>query len=409
MDETIAIQLMPHQERALRLLHNGAVLYGGVGTGKSITAVAYYMRKEFPKDVYVITTAKKRDSLEWEGEFARFGIGRDRGTVGGVLTVDSWNNVGKYAAVEDAFFIFDEQRVVGTGAWVKGFLRLVRHNRWILLSATPGDTWSDYAPLFIANGYFRNITEFRRDHVVYAPFQRFPKILRYLGEAKLERLRNELLVEMPYDTHTTRIVNQIDVGYDSDKLKRIQETRWHEEEDRPLTDVADLWRYIRRVVNTDPSRLDAVRMLLKMHKKLIIFYTFNYELDILRELADSRQIFEWNRRKHDEVPESAEWVYLVQYNAGSEGWNCTATDAMCFYSLTYSYKMFAQAQGRIDRLNTPYTNLYYYVLKSGAYVDRAVAKSLAKKRDFNERKALKDWVSHEYTANLEESAGTFAV
>lgn len=364
-----------------------------MGSGKSLTAIAYYMRNEYPKDVYVITTAKKRDSLEWVGEAARFGIGRAGGTCGGVLTVDSWNNLSKYETVRDAFFIFDEQRLVGTGAWVKGFLRLVRHNRWILLSATPGDTWLDYAPLFIANNWYKNITEFKRHHVVYAPFVKYPKVLRYVGTDKLERLRNELLVEMPYKSHTNHIVNYIDVGYDNDKFVWIQKTRWHVEENRPLADVSDLWRYLRRLVNTDPSRLDAVRMIMKMHGKLIIFYNYDYELELLRTLADSRQIFEWNGHRHDELPESAEWLYLVQYAAGSEGWNCTSTDAMCFYSMTYSYKNYVQARGRIDRLNTPFENLHYYVLRTNAFTDVMVLRAIAEKRDFNERKALKGFES----------------
>ena len=393
------VELMPHQKRALELLDNGRVLYGGVGTGKSLTAMAYYMKEECPKDVYVITTAKKRDSLEWEGEAAHFGIGRSGATVGGVLTVDSWNNIGKYSSVSGAFFIFDEQRLVGSGAWVKGFLRLVRNNRWILLSATPGDTWLDYAPLFIANGYYRNITEFKREHVIYAPYVRYPKVLRYVGEGRLLDRRNALLVEMPYRTHTKRIRNFVDVGFDSERIRVAQKDRWHVEDERPLVDIADLWRYMRRIINSDPSRLDAVRMLLKMHEKLIIFYNFNYELDILMNLSDSRQIFQWNRRKHDGLPESAEWVYLVQYAAGSEGWNCTSTDAMCFYSMTYSYKMYAQAQGRIDRLNTPYTNLYYYILKSASYPDKKVFEAISQKRDFNERKVLKDLESSYTPAN----------
>lgn len=392
------IELMPHQEEALSILGNGRILHGGVGSGKSATAMAYYSRHESPKNIYVITTAKKRDSLEWLGEAAHVGIGLDAdSTTGGILTIDSWNNIGRYEEVRESFFIFDEQRVVGHGSWVKSFLKIAGRNNWILLSATPGDTWLDYAPVFIANGWYKNITDFKRQHVVYAPYVKFPKIIRYLGEEKLERLRAKVLVEMPYMSHAERVINQIDVGWPQTLVESLQKTRWHPVEERPIRDIAELWRLCRKVVNSDPSRLENIVMLMKMHPRLIVFYNFDYELDILRLLGGtfyndgSYEVKEWNGHRHDPVPESSRWVYLVQYTAGAEGWNCITTDAIAFYSLTYSYKAFIQAQGRIDRLNTPYKTLYYYVLVSKAYIDTALRNTIAGKKDFNERKALEEW------------------
>jgi len=384
----MAVELMPHQKQALELLGNGKVLYGGVGSGKSMTALAYYMKAEQPRDIYVITTAKKRDSLDWQEEAAKFGISDDhRFTRAGVLTVDSWNNIGKYLAedVENAFFIFDEQRLVGNGAWVKNFLKIAKKNRWIMLSATPGDIWLDYAPLFIANGFFKNITEFKRNHVLYSPYVKFPKVARYIGEGKLERLRNDVLVEMPYSKHTQRILNHIQVSYDKKAVDNLIKTRWNTYESRPLKDVAELFRLVRKVTNSDLSRLDAVRMLMDIHPKLIVFYNFNYELEILRTLKDEVTVAEWNGHKKEQIPKTDNWVYLVQYTAGAEGWNCIETDATCLYSLTYSYKNFVQCQGRIDRLNTPFTNLYYYILESDSPIDKGVWKALEQKKSFNEQ------------------------
>jgi hypothetical protein len=386
------IELMKHQKQALNSLANGRILYGGVGSGKSATAMAYYMKEENPRDVYVITTAKKRDSREWMGEASKFGIGCDRdSTVAGILSVDSWNNIGRYEDVEDSFFIFDEQRLVGSGAWVKSFLRITRRNRWILLSATPGDTWLDYAPVFIANGWYKNITDFKRQHVLYAPYVKFPKVVGYLGRSKLERRRNELLVEMPYISHTERIVNWFDVGYDKEFVAKLVKGRWHPYEDRPVKDVAELWRLTRMVINSDPSRLERILELLKFTPRLIVFYNFDYELEILRKLKEDFEVFEWNGHKHQEVPATGSWVYLVQYTAGSEGWNCITTDSMAFYSLTYSYKNFVQAQGRIDRLNTPFKKLYYYVLQSEAYIDTTIKYYLYMKKSFNERLEVEKW------------------
>lgn len=381
----MSVKLYPHQERAVEELGNGKVLWGGVGTGKSLVAATYYMRREAPKNVYVITTAKKRDSLDWEGEFVKYGVGKfANATVAGVLTVDSWNNLEKYKGVEGAFFIFDEQRLVGSGSWVRVFLRIAKANRWILLSATPGDTWIDYIPVFVANGFYRNRTEFKDEHVVYKAQSRFPKIVRYNGVGRLVRLREQILVEMPYLRSTVRHVETVPVEYDHDAYWRVTVKRWNVFEGKPLKDVAELFSVMRRVVNSSPSREQALFNLIQKHPRLIVFYNFDYELTILRSFASSITVAEWNGHRHDPVPTGPRWLYLVQYAAGSEGWNCTSTDATAFYSLPYSYKQWHQAYGRIDRLNTTYTDLWYYVLESGSPLDYNIRKCLEAKQNFNE-------------------------
>lgn len=523
----MVVELRPHQQKAVDELANGKILYGGVGTGKSITAMAYYFTKvckgvvgdlgsmRTPKDVYVITTAKKRDDLDWEKEAIRFGISTDPESSPSCvkLTVDSWNNIGKYTHVRDAFFIFDEQRLVGAGSWTKAFIHIAKSNEWILLSATPGDTWLDYIPVFVANGFYRNRTEFKREHVVYNTFSKFPKVDRYISVGKLVRHRNALLVHMPYERHTIRIPQDVHVEHNKELFEKVVKKRWHVYENRPLRDVAELFSVMRKVVNSDESRLSAIRSLMETHPRLIVFYNFDYELEQLRQLKDdcwdlaldypgetyevkefspsllrmemagkrsatwmsegsddpletpnsqmalsssskiqedgrfdplegtiweegwseeeafrkanplmpglesssaidsnrgrnggsntstvevesevsrrdrdqqSFAVAEWNGHKHEQIPKTDRWIYLVQYAAGSEGWNCIDTDAIVFYSQTYSYKHHEQAHGRIDRLNTPFTNLYYYYLISDAVIDKAVRKALKSKKNFNE-------------------------
>jgi hypothetical protein len=529
------VDLAPHQLAAMKKMKNGCILWGGVGTGKTRVALAYYLNCETPEDLYVITTAKKRDSLDWEAEAAKTAIGKTKeASLAGVLHVDSWNNIAKYEDVEGAFFIFDEQRLVGSGAWVKSFYKIAKKNKWILLSATPGDTWLDYIPVFVANGFFKNKTQFLREHVVYNTFTKFPKVDRYTGVGKLVRLRNSILVEMPFKRHTVREEIDVKVKYDTELFHKAVTARWNVFEHRPVRNIAELFLVMRKIVNSDASRLDAVRSIMKEHPRLIVFYTFDYELDLLRTLGDepcpttnltqtksdfseksvhsikkertisasekrvlslsdlpspqtqtsigrnskgdgstpskkvsvaeqndqsqldqekfestenfltsvpmknskliedssnrweernsnsiktsgipstrntkevgsttvninrepsssakeqtSVSIAEWNGHKHEPVPETERWVYLVQYAAGSESWNCITTDAMVFYSLTYSYKMWEQAHGRIDRMNTPFTELWYYVLMSNSFIDKAIKKALDSKQNFQEAK-----------------------
>lgn len=379
------VELYPHQEKALDQLSSGKILWGGVGSGKTLTSLAYYYEHYPDRDIYVITTARKRDDLDWHREAVKFGISRDPlCSTAGKIVVDSWNNVAKYIGVKDAFFVFDEQRVVGSGAWVKAFLRIAKSNKWILLSATPGDTWMDYAPVFIANGWYKNATHFKHEHVIYAPFVKYPKIIGYINTQKLERLRNEVLVEMPYKKHTVRNLNYLQTGFDKELWNTVVKKRWNPFTDEPIQDTAELFRTMRMVCNSDSSKLEMMFHLMQCHPKLVVFYNFNYELEMLRTLADGIHVAEYNGHKKEPIPDSDRWLYLVQYQAGAEGWNCIETDAMVLFSLTYSYKNHHQALGRIDRLDTPFTQLYYYILATASPFDNALRRSLDGKQDFNE-------------------------
>jgi hypothetical protein len=484
---------------ALHKLDSGKILRGGVGSGKTITTLAWYMAQTPPwehyPDLYIITTAKKRDSLDWEKEALHFGISTDASlSRAGAIKVDSWNNIGKYTEVKNAVFVFDEQRLVGSGTWTKSFITIAKRNKWVLLSATPGDTWLDYIPVFVANGFYKNRTEFKREHVVYNSYSKFPKVDRYIGVGKLLKHRHDIMVEMPYERHTTRKTVIKDMQFDAELLERVEKKRWHVYEGRPLRDVAELFSVMRKVVNSDPSRSSAIRELLTQHPRLIVFYNFNYELEALRTLGEemsqtlnssmsgsnaptkssstttkqrssgssskadspslsllqddttervstspdlwnnrmgitsesgdypqlnntrsitpsveepqststqttrssrSFAVAEWNGHKHQQIPTTDSWLYLVQYTAGAEGWNCIETDAIAFYSLNYSYKIFEQAMGRIDRLNTPFETLYYHILKSNTFIDKAIWKALMGKENFQESK---------YTPRYEEAA-----
>ena len=399
--------LYDYQMDAVKKMTNGCILNGGVGSGKSRTGLYYYFKeqggsinpdyvpmKHKPKDLYIITTARKRDDLEWEGELVPFLLSThpDQNVFyGNKVVVDSWNNIKKYSDITGAFFIFDEQRVVGSGAWVKSFLKIARGNDWILLSATPGDTWSDYIPVFIANGFYKNKSEFSREHVVYSRFSKYPKIDRYLNTGRLVRLRDRILVDMDFTRHTIPHHEDVYCRYDISKYKDAIKTRWDPYKNEPIQQASGLCYILRRVVNEDESRQRALLEIFEKHPKMIVFYNFDYELDILKGIyyGNNCEIAEWNGHAHQPIPQSERWVYLVQYTAGCEGWNCVKTDTIVFYSQNYSYKVMEQASGRIDRLNTPFRDLYYYHLKSRSGIDLAISKALKEKKQFNERKFVK--------------------
>lgn len=399
------MELRDYQLEAIGKMKNGCILNGGVGSGKSLTSLSYYYLQnggslEFlsgkdyipmpnpPKDLYIITTARKRDTFEWEGELSHFLLSThdDLNKYDNKVIVDSWNNIQKYKDVEDAFFIFDEQRVVGSGAWVKAFLKIAKKNQWILLSATPGDTWSDYIPVFIANGFYKNKTEFMREHAVFSRFSKYPKIEKYIGTGKLIRQRREILVDMKFERETVQHHYDIYVEYDNKLYKDVMKRRWDIWNDEPITNAGGLCYALRKIVNSHESRSTKLLELFETHQKMIVFYNFDYELEILKSLyfGEGVIIAEWNGHKHEPTPTGNRWVYLVQYTAGAEGWNCITTDTIVFYSLNYSYKIMHQSAGRIDRLNTPYKDLHYYYLKSRSGIDLAIERALNDKRKFNE-------------------------
>ena len=387
-------------------MKNGCILCGGVGSGKSRTGLAYYyilnggqigsscdcpyVAMSSPKDLYIITTARKRDTMEWENELRPFQMSlyAEHTPYTNKIVVDSWNNVHKYENVGNAFFIFDEQRVVGKGAWVKSFLKIAKFNQWILLSATPGDSWLDYIPVFIANGFYKNRTEFLREHVVRNASVKFFKVDRYLSTGKLLRLRREILVDMGFKRPTESHHEYVYCDYDILSYKDVIRRRWDPFNNEPIENAAMFCYILRKITNTADDRQLKLLEILEQHPRAIIFYNYDYELEILRNLEYGYgvQVAEWNGHKHEPIPKSAKWVYFVQYSAGAEGWNCTTTDTIIFYSQTYSYKTLEQAAGRIDRLNTPFHDLYYYHLKSRSGIDISIGRALSTKKQFNERK-----------------------
>lgn len=403
------MELYPHQVKAIEKLKNGSILCGDVGTGKSRTALAYFYKivckgeieingegswgvPTAPRDLFIITTAKKRDSLEWMKECIIFGLNDDpKKSVSGIkVTVDSWNNIKKYKNIYNSFFIFDEQRVSGKGAWVKVFLNIARKNQWILLTATPGDTWSDYIPVFVANGFYRNQTEFYKEHCVFSPYTNYPKIERYVNEGELARHAAKIIVRMKFRKAAEQNHYYIQCNYNKRLYMTIFRDRWDPYDSCPIEETGKLCYLLRKVCNSDVSRIEAVSDIMKEKKKAIIFYNYTYEVEALRELFEALKIpcAEWNGQKHEEVPTGESWGYFVQYNAGAEGWNCITTDTLIFFSQHYSYRLTVQAAGRIDRMNTPYSELYYYHLKSVAPIDVAISRALKSKKNFNEKNFL---------------------
>lgn len=399
--------LYDYQLEAVEKLHNGNILCGSVGSGKSRTGLFYYFKEnggwideygyipmKNPQDLIIITTAKKRDSCEWTGELAHFLMSPNpelNERYNNKIIVDSWNNIGKYKDLEGCFFLLDEQRLVSYGAWTKAFLKIAKNNNWILLTATPGDSYNDYLPVFLANGFFRNKTEFNREHVIFSRFTKYPKIDRYINTRRLDRLRDKILVNMNYKHEINTHHEDAYCMYDITKYRDVMRRRWDIYNDKPILQASGLCYILRRIVNSDESRQVRLLEILEEHPKVIIFYNFTYELEILRNLyyGDDVEVAEYNGEKHQAVPKGPKWVYLCQYTAAAEGWECTRTNCIVFFSQNYSYKIMQQSAGRIDRLNTPFKDLYYYHLKSRSGIDLAISKALKEKKNFNERKFSK--------------------
>lgn len=372
------IDLYPHQEKALTRLKTGSILNGGVGSGKTLTSLVFYKNNFSDRKLYVITTAKKRDTGDWEEDAELAGVNIEQ--------VDSWNNIKKYLWLDNAFVIFDEQRAIGYSTWGRTFIKIARKNKWILLTATPGDTWMDYMTVFIANNFYRNKTDFVDQHIEYDPWVKFPKIKKIHNEGKLIRNRRQILIPMSFKRNTKRIRQTIWSKYDKDLYSKVLNDRWNVFEDKPIENVSELMHSLRKVVHSHEDRILNAKILIDINDKIIVFYNYNYERDILKNIALElgKECTEWSGHAHEEIPDTDEWLYLVQYTSGAEGWNCITANTILFYSLNYSYKIMEQSEGRIDRINTPFNELEYYYLESKTGIDRDVAKAIKVKKVFNE-------------------------
>ena len=377
------VQLTDNQIKARDNLKSGSILYGGVGSGKTFTSLSFAKERYSDRDIYVITTAKKRDSGDWEDEASQIGVE--------LTAVDSWNNITNYNMVKNAFFIFDEQRAVGYGTWGRALIKIARQNDWVMCTATPGDTWMDYLVIFIANGFYKNRKEFVDQHVEYDPWVKFPKIKKFHNQGKLAKLRHSVLVPIKVDRHTTRKRVKVKCDFNKEVYSDIAQKRWNIYTREPIKNAPELLSTLRHSVNADKDRIFHAKWLADMHDKVIIFYNFDYELEILRTMAQGldKPYSEWNGHLHEPIPDADEWLYLVQYTSGAEGWNCTETDTMIFYSLNYSYKIVEQAEGRIDRMNTPFKELTYFYLVSDSSIDKSIEQSVESKKIFNQSGWLK--------------------
>lgn len=374
-------KLRPAQRDAVDRMHDGCVLLGRTGSGKTMTALGYWLKVHAQQDLYVVTTPAKRDAMEWEGDSAKLGqyLPPER--------VVSWNKIKDFEYLESAFVVFDEQRVSGSGKWVKSFLKIAKRNDWILLSATPGDVWIDWLPLFIANGFYRTRTQFTDRHVIWDPHTRYPRIKRYIEEDRLERCQEAICVYLASPNPISRMVHDELVSYDSRKYAEVTRKRWNPFEVRPMMDAGELCRVQRRIVLENVCREEALERLLKGHPRALVFYSYNYELEAIKAVCErlGRSYGQRNGHRHDPVPVSKEpWVYIVQYQS-ADAWNCISTNIAILYSLPYSWRQQEQAMGRIDRMNTPFDELHYYRLMTDSTIDNAILACLDRKETFNER------------------------
>lgn len=393
--------LKPEQQEAVDKLQSGMILVANTGAGKSRTGIYWYFKEnggafinddyqpmKDPKDLYIITTANKRDTHDWDRELSLYLLSTDPEVnyYHNKVVVNSWQQIAKYKDISDAYFLFDEDHLTGSGAWVKTFLRIAQHNKWIILTATPGDKYEDYGPVFVANGYFRSIYEFKQKHLVYDYRPGWPRFVKCIGTTRLDRLKQRIIVRMNYEHDAEVHEKDILCEFDKELYKVVVKRRWDPYRNAPIENASQFCYCLRKITNLDESRIEACKQIVNEKNRVIIFYNHDPELELLKSVYWGKDISvaELNGHAHEAIPSTPKWVYLVNYAAGAEAWECTKTDTVIFYSLNYSYKTMVQAAGRIDRRNTPFSDLYYYRLKSRAPIDLAIEKCLKEKKTFNE-------------------------
>ena len=204
------------------------------------------------------------------------------------------------------------------------------------------------------------------------------------------KFKKEILVNMDDDKATKQWHIDLTCSYDPVLYNAYADSRWNFEEDMPIMNASKLVYMLRKVCNSDPSRLEKLYEICQSHPKLIIFYQFDYERDLITCMLSFKGIpyAEYNGHIHQPIPTGDRWAYVVHLSS-SEGWNCIETDTVVFYSLSYSYRAYVQACGRTDRRTTPFQDLYYYRLKSASKIDKAIMDAHRRKKKFNEANWVK--------------------
>lgn len=269
---------------------------------------------------------------------------------------------------------------------------------FIGLTATPlPNGWISAANYFKVFGFTRNITEFKKRYCEIQTFKGFPEITGYYHEEELKSqwnlisrpLRKEDAIDLP-------AIVSVPVRVPTPPAY-TEVTKSHMFGDKVLDNPSAYLHALRQ--STLESKLPWLDQFVEgVSSNIVIFYNYVSEreavLAMLKKNHKERQVFRVDGEVHG-LPQRGDWdtlkrtITLAQYQSGSTGVEMTYADTIVFLSPTYSYTLYHQSVGRIERIGQE-AKMTLYKVCAPATVERDIWLAIKRKTNFSEEMWIKE-------------------
>lgn len=401
------MNLYAHQKKIVDLLPHKHLLAHGLGTGKTITALALARRV----NLGTLIICPKMLKPKWEREANSWLVNTEYGlmTRGDYVVLSKeefkkhFKTLPRFQAiiVDEAHNTFGSLKSQGHKA-LYAYIKVHNPTYVWLLTGTPYTStpmsvfalgrllgapwkWMDFR-----DQYFRERYIGRR--VIFEPR---PGIEAAIAERVKEIgsvVRLDECIDVPPQTF-----EEEEFAWTSDQLKALKELK--ERESNPLTRFTKAHQIAQGILIGDEYRPDQFFKCLKndrvvelaeQNEKLIVFSRYNLHLEHLSDMLNEKGILNVvingatkNREALINTSNAAKRVILLVQADCSEGWEAPSFGVVVHACLGYSYVKYNQSLGRVLRINAPKPN-YYLTLTTKDSADMLVSEAMRKKESFHD-------------------------
>lgn len=390
------ITLRSYQQDAVEALLNGKhIVVASCGVGKGFISLEW-ARGTKKSNVLVITQASKVKSNDFVEE-AKL-LDEKWYNSQSSFTVVSWNSLAKWLKEHqsenfaDYAIIADEiQRIKNYSTGMgKSFLKIASHTKcWAGFTATPGESWIQMMPYFVACGFVKHKTDFTNKFCVTQSFKGYIEIIGYNHEEVLNKWwsgityfpdTKEMEKQLPSETH--KVVHfKAPTGY-----AKVLKTKTRLDTDEFIDTSMAMCHYLRQLCCSKEKVEWLKEFVESLDTSCVVFYTYIEEGEKIKEALKGVKIWEINGKKHD-IPTAdtigKHDVVLAQWESGSASLNLQFMNYWVSFSPCYSLTTSCQSRGRIKRIGQTKPMFYYY-LKTDHTIENDIYKALKEKRDFSE-------------------------
>lgn len=384
------------QRQLLNSIEENYIIAADTGTGKTMMAIHHYLKHNTGEPLLILAPPQKIKEGGWQRELdfvaSHYNIEIPYDIISyGVLSK-------RWKEYKDWFLVMDECHYVKnpTSQRGKAAINLTKQStNFLLLSATPSSNgWGDTIAYMIMFGYYKNKTQFLKEHAVYnrIDYGNGPVnvVSDYRDQEKLQKLYQSFSIKLAKEDclDLPPLVFEKVHFKPSKEYNIIKKDRVLGEE---LFDNISKLQHGLRFYANQADKLKYTEMLLEgTEENVIIFYNYKQENEELKKIAKKlkKKVFEVSGSKTN-LPDKEKWtslknsVTIVQYQAGAAGIELQYANIVIFHTPTYSYQDYEQALGRAYRNGqTKKVTVYQYITKNT--IETSIYQALAAKKDFTE-------------------------